>query len=392
MRYDAVVIGAGPSGSMAAFEISRAGFKAALLEKHNRPGVPLCCGEAVSAGAIKKIMDVEPQWISSVINKILVVSPGGKRAAVQHSEAGYVLDRETFDFDLAKRAEAAGADLLTETIGLELKGDKSFHTVTIVSRDEIKKEIEASIFIAADGIESKIARLAGVPNLLTLREIDSSLQFRVGGISIDPHTIEFHVGREIAPSNYLWIFPKSATVANVGLGLSMAQHKGSQAEVYLKRFLAGRFGQYTILSRHCGLVPRYQGTQVFRKKNLLVVGDAARAIDSLSGAGIAYAMLSGKYAGLASVEYLKGKVGSIEEIDRLYPGQFLDEKKEELQLHNKLRNIYNKLEDDDFDEIVSALGDFFAPERKVEGLKAGSILAGLIATRPKLLKYVRHLL
>jgi flavin-dependent dehydrogenase len=120
--YDAVVIGAGPAGSMAAHEIASAGQSVLLLEKHKRPGLPLCCAEAVSRPSFDKIMAPEPQWISTEIERVLMVSPGGEKANILHPRAGYVLDRVTFDNDLARRAAEAGADLRCEAIGIELNG------------------------------------------------------------------------------------------------------------------------------------------------------------------------------------------------------------------------------------------------------------------------------
>jgi digeranylgeranylglycerophospholipid reductase len=313
-------------------------------------------------------------------------------ALVNHPGAGYVLNRTVFDYDLAMRAVAAGAELFTETIGLQLTGNGLFRSLKTIGRNERTEEIRASIFIAADGVESKIARLVGIPNLFLLKEVEALLQYRLDSISLDPRTLEFHVGRQTAPSSYAWVFPKSENQANVGIGVSTGSFNGQQSEKYLKRFIEKRFGSARIVGRYCGLALRYQGEKIFRRKNLLVAGDAARTIDSLSGAGIINAMLSGKYAGAAAAEYLGGRLRQIDDIEKYYPGRFLDEKKDELILYRKLRNIYNKLDDDDFEDILEALNEFFTSSKTVFGLKAGQILAGLVRTRPKLLKYIRHLL
>lgn len=391
MRYDAVVVGAGPAGSSTATEIARAGFTVALLEKHSLPGLPLCCGEAVSKGALDRLMELKPELISCTIDRIKVVSPGGMEITVNHPGAGYILNRPRFDFELARQAVAAGAELMTETIGLHLSGETSFESLAIESRKEGPGNIEARLFIAADGVESKVARLAGIPNLVNAQETESLLQYRLKNIEVDPALAEFHLGRNVAPSSYLWILPKLDSEANVGLGVSSRLTLRFPPEQLLLEFIRKRFPGGIIAGKACGLVPRYQGEKVFRLKNLLVAGDAARADDSLSGAGILYALLSGKYAGMAAVAFLRGDLSRVEDLDELYPKRFLDEKGEEMALYRRLRNIYDRLSDDDFDEIVAALSQFFADRDSVTGLKPGQILAGLIRTRPKLLKYVRHL-
>jgi len=391
-KYDAVVIGAGPAGSCAAYEIAIAGFRVLLLEKHKRPGIPLCCAEAVSKPSLEEYIEPRPEWIRTHIHKIKLVSPGGAQGTIYHPDAGYVLDRKIFDKALAERAVEAGGELECEAIGLELfEREGLFESLEVLKPDGSRKLIEAKIFVAADGIESKIARLAGIDNLIEDTDIESLLQYRVKNIDLDPELLEFYVGNEIAPKGYIWVFPKSESSANVGLGISTALEKGDRTSVYLDRFMKRRFGDnYKIVERYCGLVPRYQGEGNFRKGNLLVAGDAARAIDSLSGAGIINSVVSGTFAGRASSEYLKNKTMSETELDNLYPVKFLEIKGNELKMYSKFRNVYNKLSDDEFDDIISYVSDYFG-DRPVRRLNAISFLSNMITKRPKLIRLVKHL-
>jgi len=391
-KYDAVVIGAGPAGSSAAFEIASAGYSVLMLEKHKRPGSPLCCAEAVSKPTMGQYLKPEPEWISTYVHKIKLVSPGGAEGKIYHPDAGYVLDRKVFDNALAERAVRAGAELECEAIGLGVfERDGLYEAIDILRPDGSIVRVEARIFIAADGVESKIARLAGIDNLIDESDVESLLQYRVEGISLDPEMLEFYVGNEIAPRGYIWVFPKSQSSANVGLGISTALEKGELTASYLDRFMERRFGKdFNIIERHCGLVPRYQGEGAFRKGNLLVVGDAARAIDSLSGAGILNAIISGIYAGRASSKYLENGALGEKELDLLYPGEFLKLKGNELKMYSRLRNVYNKLSDAEFDDIIEYVGTYFG-DRPVKSLNAINFLTNMITKRPKLIRLVKHL-
>jgi len=390
-RYDAVVIGAGPAGSTAAYEIAAAGFTVLFLEKHARPGTPLCCAEALSRSALEDIIKPRPEWISTVIERVKCVAPSGMTAEVYHPQAGYVLDRPIFDAALADRAAAAGADLQCETIGLELQGkDEHYERLEILRPDGSREMVEAALFIAADGVESKISRLAGMDNLIGLDETEACLQYRISGIEIAPDTLEFYVGRDVAPQGYAWIFPKSETSANAGLGLAVRLEKGERTAFYLDRLLKKRFGHYTIEKKFCGLVPRHQGRKMLRRGNLLVVGDAARVIDSLSGAGIGNALLSGQIAGEAAAAFLSGKLSDIEEVGRIYPKRFWDCKGEELIMYSRLRNMYNDLSDDEFEYIFRILKDHFAG-RTVTDINFIGLLTGMVLKRPRLLRLARYL-
>jgi len=390
-EYDAVVIGAGPAGSMAAYEIAVAGNAVLLLEKHKKPGLPLCCAEAVPRVAFEKLVSPREDWISAGINNVLIKAPSGETAEFHYNNSGYVLDRKIFDSALADRVSEVGGHLECEAIALELSGnDHQFNTIKIIKPEGQTIDIRAKIFIAADGIESRIARLAGMNNLIDIKDIAAHFQYRLENIEIMRDTIEFYVGQEVAPGSYLWVFPKSGNSANVGIGISLAKHTGNQAAVLLKRFIDKRFLGATIVEKTCGLVPKYQGEKMFRLRNLLVVGDAARAADSLTGAGIVNSITTGKYAGLAANEYISGRIKNDNDLDALYPGRFLAEKREELKLYGKLWEVYKRLDDNDFNDIVKALGGLSPVDLK--GVGAAKILAGLISTRPRLLRHIRHLI
>ncbi|MCX6826757.1 MAG: NAD(P)/FAD-dependent oxidoreductase [candidate division Zixibacteria bacterium] len=390
-NYDAVVIGAGPAGSMAAYEIASAGYSVLLLEKHKTPGTPLCCAEAVSRPSFERILHLRQEWIAASIDRVRIVAPSGDEVNLFSPNIGYILERKRLDRDLAEQATKAGADLKCEAIGLELvRTGNLFKSLKIIRKNNQMADIQAKIFIAADGVESKIARQAGFDNTIDGGDIEALFQYRLEEIAIDPTKVEFFVGNEIAPGSYIWVFPKSSSSANVGLGVSIGPRTGKQAQVLLQQFIYKRFGKAVIQETVCGLVPRYQGERMFQLANLLVVGDAARAVDSLSGAGIVNAMLSGKYAGIAAAKYISGRIENIDQIKELYPGRFLQEKGEELIMYTRLRQIYNRLDDKDFNDIVLALRDYLS-KNSITGISAGKILAGIIKTRPRLLRLAKYL-
>jgi digeranylgeranylglycerophospholipid reductase len=138
------------------------------------------------------------------------------------------------------------------------------------------------------------------------------------------------------------------------------------------------------------MTPKYQGPGMFRKGNLLIAGDAARSLDSLSGAGIVNAMMSGQAAGKAAARLLSGKIKT-EELGQCYPRRFLRMKGEELEGYLKLRKVYANMSDNDFEDIVVILQQYFKKHRP-EGIKPARLLTQIIKTRPRLLHLVRYLL
>lgn len=385
------MIGAGPAGATAAAEIGRAGYSVALLEKHERPGQPLCCAEAVSRASFEKQVGLKSEWISAYIDRAMLVAPDGNSVTAVYPDGGLILNREKLDYDLAQQAVDSGADLFCRTIGLSLgKSKDHFQFLDALQPGEKKIRLEARIFIAADGVESKIGRLAGIENLVELNEVESLLQYRLENISIDPATVEFHVGKKIAPGGYVWVFPKSKNRANVGIGIVNENNRGEPLKQLLDDFIIRRFPENKIIGQTCGMTPKYQGRRNFGKDNLLIVGDAARVLDSFSGAGIINAIISGRYAGQAAIEYLAGRVDYGRQLEALYPGHFLAELEDDLKLYKKLRRVYIHLDDDDFADIVKAARQYF-DRHGTGGVRVGKLLTGLIKTRPRLLRLMRYL-
>jgi electron transfer flavoprotein-quinone oxidoreductase len=164
LRYDAVVIGAGPAGSSAACEIARAGLSVALLEKHEKPGQPLCCAEAVNRASFENLIKLKSEWVSAFINRAMLVGPDGNSVTAVYPNGGLVLNREKFDYDMVQEAVDSGCDLFCRTIGLNLeKSTDRFRFLDGLQPGKKKFRLEARIFIAADGVESKIGKSVGWP-------------------------------------------------------------------------------------------------------------------------------------------------------------------------------------------------------------------------------------
>ena len=257
--------------------------------------------------------------------------------------------------------------------------------------DQIGVFVRAGGEHAADGVESQVARQAGMNNCLELKQVAAALEYRVENINVESDTISFYVGREIAPGGYIWVFPKSQNSANIGLAISVDDRDGVVAADYLDGFMADHFPSGCIREKFCGMLPSYRGKEMFHIGNILVAGDAARAVDSLSGAGIVNAVYSGRYAGQAAVEFLSGRVGNINNIERLYPGKFLDERGDDLNNYLKLRRVYTHVNDGEFTEIIRELRRYFKTHN-VYNIHAAGLLLHLIKTKPRLLRLVRYLI
>jgi digeranylgeranylglycerophospholipid reductase len=389
--YEVIIVGAGPAGLVAGLECARAGTAVLLLEKNKQIGLPLNCAEGVPRRSFESILSPRPTWIKSEIGRGRLVAPNGYYFDLKYSNAGYILDRFRMEQDLADEFTALGGELALccRAEELHLK-NRRYQSLSIIDAAGERRLIDADIFIAADGVEGTIARKAGLDNRLNLRETESLLQYRLKNVTTDSDLIEFHLGSEVAPRSYAWVFPHGENEVNVGVGVPSDCNSGRDAAYFLDKFIERRFGKVERSRTSCGTCPRYQGRKILARLNLLVVGDAARVLDSLSGAGIVNALLSGQIAARAAILYAKKEIMTLKELHRYYPGRFLGLKHYELSMFLKIKKLLIKLSDAELNDMVFALDEYFI-EKNVVTFNPIAIILGIIKKKPRLLKMARHL-
>ena len=125
------------------------------------------------------------------------------------------------------------------------------------------------------------------------------------------------------------------------------------------------------------------------KKNVLLIGDAGRLVDSLSGAGISNALLSGKIAGEVASQFIKEGGSSFSTLKR-YEERLLKEKGSELRFYSYSRAIFLKLTDEDMDTAVCFLKDYFEG-RVVTGIEPIVLIKTILKSNRRLLRLLKHL-
>lgn len=309
---DIVVVGAGPGGSMAARYCAEGGLDTILIEKKAEIGAPLRCAEGVSKKWLEEVgIPADPTWIRADMKGAIIKSPQGTSFQLDESragsEVGYVLERHLFDKALAKQAAEAGAKIMMRTscTGIIREEGKIVGIKAICMGEPI--EIRAKCVVAADGYECQTARWAGMDTKLKLNDIDSCIQYRMCNIDVAPDYCEFVIG-SVAPGGYIWVFPKGNGVANVGIGVMGTLCKGNaDAKMYLDKWIESdpRFKNGQILEIMGGFVSTCPGLDCAVDDNLILVGDAARIIDPITGGGICHACRTGMYAGKVLTECAK---------------------------------------------------------------------------------------
>jgi digeranylgeranylglycerophospholipid reductase len=291
-HYDIAVIGAGPAGSMAARHAAGLGRRVCLFERNARAGFPVRCGEGIGHKSFIARVGSRMEWTRNKITRSVMVSPSGIRVTLGDIGDNYILDREKMDGDLAAEAVRAGADLFLSTPIVEIHRIDGGYECRSPDRSW-----KASIVIIADGVESRAARFLGWNTTLNPADIEPCAFCRVTSASIDQKSCVFYVGNAVAPGGYAWIFPRGGCEANVGCGVIGTRSGPGRAKEYLLKFLSKELPGAPVKSLHCGGAPVARWTRPLVRGGALLVGDAARQVNCISGAGIHYSLFAGKLAG-----------------------------------------------------------------------------------------------
>jgi digeranylgeranylglycerophospholipid reductase len=298
--YDVVVVGAGPGGALAARYAARGGARVALLERKEQVGVPVRCGEGIGLKGFSHSIEVNPAWILSTITKVRMVSPSGIGVDVNDISRSFIVDRTLMDADLVRMACDEGAHYFPATSVLSIeRGDDGLYECVCPAGG-----LKGRCVILADGVESKLARGLGWKTHLAPEDMNACAFGKVTHESIAADTCLFYTGSTVAPGGYAWVFPRGPGEANVGLGILGSFSRGGLARGKLEEFVHRSFTGASPRDVHCGGVPVGRWLRPLVREGVMIVGDAARQVHALTGAGIAYALFAGKTAGTVAAEAL----------------------------------------------------------------------------------------
>ena len=169
-QFDAIVVGAGPSGNAAAYTLAKAGLKVLQIERGEYPGSKNVQGAILYSDALEKIIPdfredaplerhIIEQRMWMLDDRSFVGSHFRSEDYNKPPYNRYTIIRAQFDKWFSSKVREAGALLICETTVEQLlqDGDK----VVGVRCDRLGGDVFADVVILADGVNSTLARKAG---------------------------------------------------------------------------------------------------------------------------------------------------------------------------------------------------------------------------------------
>lgn len=295
-EWDAVVIGAGPAGALAAMRLARRGARVLVVEKGVFPRPKVCggCLGAVGLGALRSSgVDLPTIGVRSTLLSEVVIHSGGRKAKLPLGERRGV-DRAELDAALVDEAARAGAVVAFDTaarIGPALDG---WRAVRLRDADRGERSVRARLVVVAAGL--------GGHRLLPAEERPAALLSGSGRVGVGatltgsiglPATISMFCGA----AGYAGVAPLPGGRLDVAAALEPRVLADGLAD-------AGRVVAELLAAAGCRLpgegsgatwraTPRLgQRPSRLGAERVLLIGDASGYVEPFTGEGIGWALAS----------------------------------------------------------------------------------------------------
>ncbi len=279
--YDIAIIGAGPVGSYAAYQLADKGFSVALFDSKKQIGKDVVCSGVIGKKAFQKF-DLPAESILNRISVAHLISPFNQRLEYAPGESfAYVVDRSQFDRGLLQQAMKTGVE-----VRLGRKIDKLSRHERFWELCSGQNRYRAKYVVLCTGVNSDLHRQAGLPR--AARFLYGS-QIELPGVR-PRNTIEIYMGRAFAPGSFGWVIP-AGDALRIGVIVS---RKG---QIWLKKMLArlkypapGIENAMQMKPIVYGPIARSAGDRI------IALGEAAGQVKTTTGGGIHYGLLSSEIA------------------------------------------------------------------------------------------------
>jgi len=273
---DVLVAGAGPAGCHAARELAGRGWRVVLADRARFPRWKPCAG-----GITLKARPYLPGPLLALaenrIEGTTVLRSSGRETRLETGLVGWLVHREAFDSANVKlAADTPGVDFRE---GCAVEGLEQ-HADRVVVRTSAGL-LDARAVVGADGVESVVSRFVRDPRG---RRFGHALETEVrppAGRAIPE--MEFDFGA--FSGGYGWIFPKAEICS---IGGCVVEGRGRDLKKRLQRWQRDR-GLNPMRSRG-SQIPLGGCFQAMACGRVALAGDAADAVDPVTGEGIAWAL------------------------------------------------------------------------------------------------------
>ncbi|MGD9201967.1 MAG: NAD(P)/FAD-dependent oxidoreductase, partial [Chitinispirillia bacterium] len=302
-KYDIVIVGAGPAGLMACRNIlfQDRSVSVALIEKEFFRNKHIICGEGVYKFPFHELLEPKKEWIRFVVPNLVLHSPNNTTVTyVEPTNVGYIIDRFLMQSDLLKHCSKKGAHCI--------RGKRVTH-ISPIDNDHLRtvnlntgESIKARVVVDCSGVLNKFGINEDI--ICKPRNMEIGILAYLSNVNTDEKSIHMHIGSQIAPGGYGWIFPRSKDSVNIGIVVAHQFLRKCNVKMLLDRFIKRCYPKATVEKVMAKPIAVFTKEKALATDGLIKAGDAACLINPVKRSGITESMMSGKIAGQFALEML----------------------------------------------------------------------------------------
>ena len=302
--FDAIVVGAGCAGSVAAYELARAGKNVLVVERGNYAGAKNMTGGRIYSHALKAVFpDFEeeaPLERRIAHERISLMAPDANltidfssEAMLEEGRDSYSVLRGPFDQWLAGKAEEAGAEFIYGIAVEDLVKDGAGKICGVRAGED---EITAEVVLLCDGVNSLLtAEAVGA-------ERPPASAIAVGVKEVIELPASVITDRVLAANDgegAAWLFAGDATKGTFGGGFMYTNRESislgvvAGIEVTATRGKAPVYQMLDDLKNHAAVAPLIRGGRVVEHSGHMVPEGGINIMPDLVGDGV---LLAGESA------------------------------------------------------------------------------------------------
>ena len=325
-QYDAIIVGAGSAGTLAAKTIAKAGLTTLMIDSKKRDLIGnKICGDALGEHHLVKLGIKNPNngAYEHKVKGLKIYSPNKESVFTFTSpdSMGIILNRHLFGQWLLKTALDSGADLLDSTRFMNpiiehgsIRGIRAKDSQGNVILIKAKVVVDASGYYGV--VRNKLPPEMGFEGKLEKEDVDvcyreiRQLEHEID----DTDYCHIYLNQNNSPGGYSWIFPRKNGQVNAGLGVNLQEHINPRKRFYKTLVTLPMFKNSSIIHKGGGLEPTRRPLDRLVGNGVVLVGDAASLVNPINGGGLGISMESGFYAGQAIIDSLENGEATAESL------------------------------------------------------------------------------
>lgn len=283
---NSLIIGGGPAGSTLARKLSKNSIENILIEKNRSYDKP--CGGGVKSIVFKEF-DISKSIESKKITSFTLYSKKNKVSIDLIKTPISIVLRKEFDEKNRILAQESGTEILEGRYLNSIQYDK-YVISTILLKNNKKITIKSDYLIGADGVRSTVRKKVFNSYQNSLLTNYSLLK------TSNLDDCKFYFSKEFSPNEYTWIFPHGDKVS-VGSILK----SNNNSKTLFKKFIE-KHKDYNNEKINGFYIPVWKKNDIFYKKRVFLLGDAAGQVLPFTYEGIYYVMKSANILADAIIE------------------------------------------------------------------------------------------